>query len=102
MRVNCVITPLTCVAEDNSHFVEQAEKEKKDYIPKYQEFHVIQFNAVSTEKVGDTEVEISTIEKIKCYAGELEVGKPAKVTIDFGSYSMNGNHGLTTKITGTW
>jgi len=102
MRVNCVITPLICEAEDNSHFVEKATKELADYIPKLSHFHNITFNAQSTEMVGDQEVQISTLEKIKCYAGELETGKPAKVTIEFGSYAMNGKHGLTTKIVGTW
>jgi len=102
MKINCLITPLTCVAEDNSHFVEKAEKNLAEYIPKLSHYHVVQFNSKSTEMVGETEVEVSSVEKIKCYSGELEVGKPAKVTIDFGSYIMNGKHGLTTKIVGTW
>lgn len=102
MRINCLITPLTCVAEDNINFVKKAEKNLAEYIPKPSYYYVVQFNSKSTEMVGQTEVEVSSIEKIKCYSGELEVGKPAKVTIDFGSYIIDGKHGLTTKIVGTW
>jgi len=102
MRINCVITPLKCDPASNKHFVDKAVSDKADFIPKLVNYHEVWFNAKSIEMCGDTEVELSAIEKIKCHVGELELGKPAKVTIDFGSYSMNGQHGLTTKICGTW
>jgi len=102
MKLNAVITPLTCVEENNHHFVEKAEKEKSDYIPKRQEYHVIEFQSKSMQKVGETEIEVSSIEKMKCFAGALEIGKPAKVVIDCNAFQMDGKAGVSFKIVGLW
>jgi len=69
--------------------------------PKLKEWDEVFYNARSVQVVGDTEVVVSTIEKMKSVCNyDFEVGKSVLVSVDLYPWFMEGGKGISAKILG--
>ena len=95
--VTAVITPLACERVNNQRYIDEA-RARGEQPPEFREWHNVKFVSKRTEKVGETVVETTAVETVKCFAGELATGKPIPVVMEFDAYHMNGRTGLSSKI----
>lgn len=83
---------------DNQSNIDYALKEGKEP-PKKKFWDEVTYNAQSIEHVGDTEVKVSSIEKMKSSCQHnFEIGKPALVDVKLFPWFMDGKKGISATI----
>jgi len=99
MILNTTITPLQFnQGLDNQFNIDFAIKEGKKP-PEKKWWDEIVYNAQSTELVGEIEVMVSSIEKMKSTCGHVfEIGKPVLVSVSLLPWAMDGKKGISCNI----
>jgi len=99
MILKTSITPLKFERNlDNQSNIDYAIKEGKEP-PKKKFWDEITYNSLSIEMVGDSEIQVSTIEKMKSTCSyDFEVGKPFLVDVKLFPWFMDGKKGISATI----
>jgi len=101
MILTVLITPLQIKKNvSNQTNIDYSIKEGKEP-PTLKEWDEVIYNSKSIQIVGDVEVAVSTIEKMKSVCNyDFEVGKSVLVTVDLYPWFMEGGKGISAKILG--